>query len=81
MSEIDFRAKAERMHRRAQRAEGNLQKAQCAADYWLKAFRGAVGHQYRANRAERELERLREEIEIRHGEPLSRIVALGRRFP
>lgn len=78
---IDFRRKAEQMHRRAQKAEAALARAledakdwRSRAFYWSKRASGAE----RDNRA---LKKRLDAVAPLIGDPLTRIIAIGQMFP
>ena len=77
--EIDHRAQAQKFHRRAQRAEAALERAQQDAGMYRRLFFRAAQNR---NTAKRSLKRAQAKLRaVRLADPLTRIIELGKLFP
>jgi hypothetical protein len=79
LSHIDFRAKAERMHRRAQAAESAALRQKDLLHCYAETCR-RLSAQVRTK--DRKLKRVRATLrQERMRDPLTRIIAIGKMFP
>jgi hypothetical protein len=81
VTEIDFKRRAERFHRRAQVAEAALVRAVSDSAFWLSCFDRSANREAGLSRqlieARKELARRR----LRDPDPLQRIIEIGKLFP
>ena len=79
LSHIDFEAKAQRMHRRAQEAEARAERILIA---YQQVFASRERARAQLHTKDRKLQRQRVQLRAcRHRDPLTRIIEIGRQFP
>lgn len=80
MSEIDFKARAEQMHRRAQKAEGALSIEHLKSRAWEEACKRAWRDRAATEREARDLRDKINRLGAGIRDPLDRIIHLGKNF-